>query len=116
MSKPRLKLYTEVDTLLHANTIKTNIQTQLVGKDIFETHSLASGLVSKTGKNVVYGDWRFNTQLDRDFIRNWIKDQIETHPQVKNWVKKARLSWHVCSHDDPIVVDCTTTSYAEFVK
>jgi hypothetical protein len=118
MSKPRFKLYAEVDTMAHANTIKNNIQNQLVGKDIFEEHSLSafddtSGL---SGKILVVAEWRFNNAIDRDAMREWIKDQVQNHPQVKIWVSVAKLSWHRCTHDDATVENCTTTNYAEWNK
>ena len=60
MSKPRINLRLKIDTLAHANTIKTNLQTQLIGKDIFEQHSFDS--VNFIGENLLYLDVRFNKE------------------------------------------------------
>ena len=40
MSKPRVSLRVEIDTLNHAETIRDAISLELVGKDIFENHTL----------------------------------------------------------------------------
>lgn len=118
MSKPRFSLYAEIDTLAHANTIKTNIQTQLVGKDIFETHGF--GIYENDplnpGKIILHAEWRFNNAVDRDTLKDWARDQIENHPQVKNWISKAKLAVHLCSHDDLEVKDCKTMNYIEWSK
>lgn len=115
MSKPRFYLYAEVDTLAHANTIKTSIQNQLAGKDIFETHNL-SAMDDVYGKHFIVADWRFNRGIDRDALKDWAQDQIQNHPQVKVWVTSAKLSWHLCTHDDQSVQDCKTTNYSEWGK
>lgn len=116
MSKPRFKLQAGIDTLAHATTIKTNITAELVGKDIFEEHNFSTGFDSELNQNMIYGEWRFNNQIDRDAIREWIKDQIQNHPVVKTWILNAKLSWHLCTHDDSTIENCKTTIYAEFVK
>lgn len=113
MSKPRISIYLEVDTVAHGQTIKTNIQNQLVGKDIFDTISFDFGIGNETDPNVIWGmaEFRFNSRIDRDSLKTWIKDQVQNHPQVKNWVLKAKITSHLCSHDDAEVKDCTTTEY-----
>jgi len=118
MSKPRISIYLEVDTVAHGQTIKDAIQQRLVGKDIFETHSFDFGVGNESDPNVVWGqaEFRFNSRIDRDDIKTWIKDQIQNHPQVKNWVTSAKISWHRCTHGDPTVEDCKTTNYFEWVR
>ena len=118
MSKPRFSLYAEVDTLAHANTIKTNIQTQLVGKDIFEEHQFLIAEGGTVGESIIriIAEWRFNNAVDRDALKDWAQDQIQSHPQVKNWVSKAKLVWHRCTHDEQIVENCKTTNYVEWSK
>ena len=118
MSKPRFKLYAEVDTLAHANTIKTNVQIQLVGKDIFEQHSFSiiKGDELNSSKIILLADWRFNNSIDRDSLKDWVKDQIQNNPQVKNWVLVSKLSWHICTHDDISIKNCRETFYGEFLK
>jgi len=113
MSKPRISIYLEVDTVAHGQTIKNNIQQQLVGKDIFETHLFDFGVGNMIDPNIVWGnaEFRFNNRIDRDDVKTWIKDQVQNHPQVKNWVNKVKIVTHLCSHDDPEVKDCTTTEY-----
>ena len=113
MSKPRISIYLEVDTVAHGQTIKTNIQNRLAGKDIFEIHDFDSGVGNESDPNAIWGrlECRFNSRIDRDDIRDWIKDQIQNHPQIKNWVLSAQLISHLCTHDDPSVKDCTTTEY-----
>ena len=116
MSKPRFNLYAEIDTLAHAGTIRNAIQSELVGKDLFELHNLSasSGNALNPNKIVVSADFRFNTQVDRDSVIDWIKDQIQNHPQIKTWISAAKLTSHICSHDDEEVKDCKTTNYAEW--
>jgi hypothetical protein len=116
MSKPRFKLVLEVDTVAHANTIKNSIVSELAGKDIFEQHLLRSGQDPETSKIGVVADWRFNTAIDRDAMRDWAEDQIQNNPQVKVWVTSAKLSWHRCTHDDGTTESCDTTGYAEWTK
>ena len=118
MSKPRIKIYLEVDTAAHGQTIRDAIQNRLVGKDIFETHSFDFGRGNENDLNVIWGiaEFRFNNPIDRDDVLNWIKDQVQNAPQVKTWVKKASVTSHLCSHDDLEVKDCRTTNYAEWSK
>lgn len=116
MSKPRFKLYAEVDTLAHAETIRQSLEKRIAGKDIFEQHSLAALIDSETGKNLVIAEWRFNRRVDRDDVRDWIKDQVQNHPQVKNWVTRASVTSHLCSHDDAEVKDCRTTEFVEWTR
>lgn len=113
MSKPRISIYLEVDTVAHGQTIKQAIQDQLVGKDIFETYSFDFGVGNESDPNVIWGsaEFRFNNRINRDSIRDWIKDQVQNHPQVKNWVTKARIISHLCTHDDVEVKPCTETEY-----
>lgn len=118
MSKPRVRIYLEVDTLAHGQTIKTAIQNRLQGKDIFETHSFDFGVGTEEDPNVVWGrlEARFNSRIDRDDILNWIKDQVQNAPQVKNWVTKASIISHLCTHDDENVQSCRETEYLEWTR
>ncbi len=117
MSKPRIKIYCEVDTLAHASTIKNAIQNHIVGKDIFNVENISHSLDNITGIIRVSSDIRFNSRTDRDELVTWIKDQIQTNPQVKTWVLKADVTSHLCTHDDASVQDCKTTEYNfEFSK
>ena len=115
MSKPRVQLSAVVDTQAHADTIISSVRTQLVGKDVFEEHNLVRS-IGDNGELRVDFDFRLNNEIDRDSIKNWIRNQIQTHPQVKKWVQSAKLSWHECSHSDPVVKDCRTTDYFEWSK
>lgn len=116
MSKPRFKVYAEVDTLAHAETIRQNLANRAAGKDIFEEHSLAAFFDGEVGKNVVVAEWRFNNAVDRDDVRDWIKDQVQNHPQVKNWVTRASVTSHLCTHDDAEVKDCRTTQFVDWER
>lgn len=115
MSKPRFKMVLKIDTLAHAATIRNSIVSELAGKDIFEEHGL-SHYTDSDGLVVGIGEWRFNNEIDRDAIKDWIKGQVNDHPVVKNWVSDAKLSWHRCTHDDSQVSDCGTTDYFEWKK
>lgn len=116
MSKPRFKIVAEIDTVAHATTIKNSIIAELAGMDIFETHSLISGNSAEFNKVFLIGEWRFNTQVDRDTLRDWAEDQIQNHPQVKVWTLAARLSWHNCTHDNQTIQNCNATNYSEWIK
>lgn len=118
MSKPRLKIYLEVDTAAHGQTIRDAIQNRLVGKDIFETHSFSFGVGNESDPNVIWGlaEFRFNSRIDRDDVLDWIKDQVQNHPQVKNWVAKATVTSHLCTHDDSEIKNCRTTEFVEWTR
>lgn len=118
MSKPRFQLYAEVDTLAHATTIKTSIQNQLAGKDIFDelNFSVLNSSDNLIGKVLILADWRFNSAVDRDSLKNWAQDQIQNQAQVKVWVQSAKVSWHTCTHDDANVQLCSSTNYFEWNK
>lgn len=118
VSKPRISIYLEVDTAAHGQTIRTAIQNRLAGKDIFETHVFDFGSVNDIGSDAVWGvlECRFNSKIDRDDIKDWLKDQVQNHPQIKNWILKAEIKDHLCSHDDAEVKDCRTTEYFEWSK
>lgn len=115
MSKPRFEMNLTIDTTAHAVTIRNSILNELSGKDIFETFTL-SHYTNPSGLIVGIGDWTFNTDVDRDAIKDWVKDQVENHPQVKNWVSSAALSWHRCTHVDSVVENCKNSNYFEWLK
>ena len=112
--KTRFQVNAVVDTLAHAETIRTNLETQLAGKDIFERHSFE--VSSEGGEISVHADFRFNLRADRDSVRDWIQDQLRDHPIVKTWILSVILSWHDCSHDSELVQDCKTTNYFEWKR
>lgn len=113
--RPRFQLVVTFDTLAHATTVRANLVTQLAGRNIFDTLQFVAR-INIDGVPEVQADWRFNGAADRNSVRDYIQDQVQNHPQVKNWVESARLSWHDCSHDDPTVLNCKTTAYAEFTR
>ena len=111
MSKPRLQLQAVIDTTAHADTIIAAIRAELVGKDFFEEHSLKRGTDIETGEIKLVFDFRFNSEVDRNAIRAWIKDQVKDHPVVKTWVVSVKLTRHTCTHDDVEIKPCTETDY-----
>lgn len=115
MSKPRVALEAIVDTENHANTIISNVSSQLVGKDIFQNHRLTK-FIEINGTVNVFFDCRFNNNVDRDAIKDWVRDQIENHPQVKTWVSLAKVSWHRCTHNNQNFESCLLTNYFEWSK
>lgn len=115
MSKPRFKMVLIIDTMAHAQTIRNSIVSELVGKDIFEQHSLGAS-INENGEIEGVAEWRFNNDVDRDAIRTWLQNQVQNHPQVKNWVSSARLSWHRCTHDEVSPESCKATDYLEWTK
>lgn len=115
MSKPRLQLNAIVDTAAHADTIIVQIRTQLSGKDIFEEHNL-SKFIEENGTINLSFDFRFNSLVDRDDIKAWLKNQVQNHPQVKTWVQSVTVIDHLCSHDDSSILDCNTTEYLEWIR
>lgn len=114
MSKPRIKIIAEVDTLAHAQTIATAIANRVSTTDIFENHGIKAYFDDENQKNMVVAELRFNVRLDRDNVTDWIKDQVKNHPQVKNWVTAVRVESHLCSHDDATVLNCRTTEFVEW--
>lgn len=117
MSKPRFKLVATFDTAAHGLTVMNSLSNQLVGKDVFEQHSLNGFLDQENGNApTLIAEWRFNSAVDRDALKDWARNQIESHPQVKNWTQTARLSWHRCTHNDQTIENCKTTDYFEWVK
>jgi hypothetical protein len=111
MSKSRVMLTSAIDTRAHADTIISSLNTQLVGKDIFETHSLAVG-TDEDGTPILTVDIRFNKEVDRNTIRDWIREQARDNPILKRWFNKATLSTHTCTHDDRVVQSCRETEYS----
>lgn len=112
--KPRFKIQATVDTTAHANTIINSITNSLSGKSVFETHSLS--VIKDEANTLVILDCRFNNQIDMDTVKNFIKNQITNHPQVKNWVSQASASWHECFHDEEVVTNCGQSKYFEWSK
>jgi hypothetical protein len=110
MSKPRIQLEAVIDTEAHADTIIAAITTQLIGKNIFESHNLARD-VNDEGKPFLVFDCRFNSRIDRDDIKTWIRNQVKDHPVVKTWVQSVKLTTHLCTHGDIEVKNCKTTEY-----
>ena len=116
MSKPRIKIIAEVDTLAHAQTIATAIANRVVSTDIFDQHGLVAYFDGLESKNLVVAEFRFNNVIDRNNVLDWIKNQVQNHPQVKTWVNSATVTTHLCSHDDAEVLDCKTTEFMEWVR
>lgn len=112
MSKPRIQLQAVIDTEAHANTIIQAVRDKLVGKDIFEDSNLTlSETDDEPRKSLILFDCRFNSRIDRDDVKTWLKDQVQAHPVVKTWVQSVKLTTHLCTHDDVNVNDCKTTEY-----
>lgn len=104
----------DVDTFTHAETIVSAISNELIGKDVFELHNLIAN--SNAGINFVTLDGRFNNSVDREAIKDYLLDQISSHPVVKTWVTRAVLQTHLCSHDNQDVQDCKTTQWWEWSR
>ncbi len=111
-----MQLSAEIDTFTHAETIVSAISNQLIGKDLFELHSLAVVESNDLATNTVTCDFRFTGDVDRDAVKDYILSQVRDHPQVKTWVLSANLSWHRCTHDDLSVKNCKTTEYFSWSK
>lgn len=105
--KPRLTLTLWVDTQAHADTVVNSVQNQLSGKDIHELHRLDTR-VDLDGSILVQADIRFNGSIDRDAVRDWIRDQL-TNTAARNWVYRVRVLWHLCGHDESPPVSCRET-------
>lgn len=115
MSKPRINFNLKIDTTAHANTLKTNIENRLSGMDFFENEGVK--LSSGESKNILFFEARLNKRIERDELKDWIIDQIQNHPQVKNWILPgSKIVVHFCSHDDLTIKDCKTTEYEEFIR
>lgn len=97
--KERIRIEGVIDTVAHAQTIKDNVVANLAGRDIFEQHELDHYVDPDTGNVWFRAELRFNGSFDRGDFRDWIRDQIETHPQVKTWFLGARITTHQCVHD-----------------
>ena len=104
-----------MDTVAHAQTIRNAVQAELAGKDLFENHNL-NAFVDEEGQVHATFDFSFNSRVDRDTITTWIKDQVSTHPTVKDWVLSAKVVTHLCSHWDEVVRPCTETEYVVWEK
>lgn len=115
MGHPRLKVEATLDTLGHAMTVVSSLTVQLSGKDIFDTLALTA-FRNSMGDPIVSADIRFNSDVDRNTVRTWVRDQLDTHPIVKTWVQQALVSWHQCSHADTAIQNCHTTAYAEWSR
>lgn len=116
MSKPRIQIYLDVDTLIHAETIPDIFNAKLIGKDIFENHYLEAQTDSLSGKPYFRAELRMNKEIERDELWDYMKNKIQIDPIVKNWILGARISRHLCTHDDPSVKNCKKMQYEEFVK
>lgn len=102
-----------MDTLAHARTIRDAITNRIAGKDIFENHGVSSFL-DDYGNVHATADIRFNVDVDRDDIVDWVKNQVQNAPQVKDWVLSAKVQAHLCSHDEANPVNCKTTQFVEW--
>lgn len=115
MSKPRLEFHIQFDTVAHAEAVKTRLQIQLVGKNIFETHYLTTESDEDDQTTpLLRGEIRFNNQIDLDSLRDWTISAISSHTIIRTWVRSARFLWHLCTHDDSTVQHCLDTDFQEF--
>jgi hypothetical protein len=110
MSKPRFSAEVQFDTLVHVEQVKTTIQSQVAGLDIFELHHLRA-TVDEVGNPTLFAEWRFNQLVDRDAFKNWVLNHLRNDPVVKTWVTKFRVEWHRCTHDEVNALACTTTDF-----
>lgn len=116
MSKPRISIIVYFDTLAHANTAKTALENRIAGKDVFDLSAVTAFTDDMDGRHMLRVEGRFNSAVDRDDVLDWIRDQVDNHPQVKTWVTGYQISRHECSHDDPEVKNCRTTGYTEWKR
>src|SRR3990167_4869093 len=110
MSKPRLQLQAVIDTEAHADTIIASIRAELVGKDVFEEHSLQRSKDDHDRVLIIF-DFRFNSEIDRDSVKTCLRDQVRDHLVVKTWVRSVKLTKHQCSHDESTILDCKATDF-----
>jgi len=115
MAKPRINLEAVIDTVAHAQTIRDYVQDQLAGKDIFEQRALKYS-VNGDGQVEFNFDVRFNSEVDRNAVKDWILQQINDHPTVKNWFLRAELSIHRCTHDEAKIQSCDMTDFFLWAK
>ncbi len=110
MSKPCLKFELLFDTAEHRNIIASRLQIELAGKSIYKSEGpfLEDKLADRAA--IYFLIW-LNRLEDRNALRNWVKNKCFDDPSVRNWVPKARISWHLCSHEDAKVLDCQSTDY-----
>ena len=97
--KARVQLWGIIDTVAHAQTVKQAVTDELVGKDIFELHDLDWTVLEDSSVEFTF-DARFNTDLDRNAIVTWIRNQLAEHPTVKTWFLELKVWWHTCDHDN----------------
>lgn len=115
MSKPRFMATLEIDTEAHALKVLSGINSTISGKNIFELHNVKK-FVDEDNKNIVSLDIRFNSEIDRDTIKDFVIGRVKTHPVVKKWVLSMDANIHNCTHNDINVKPCTQTQFIRFVK
>lgn len=105
--KPRLQIWGVIDTLAHGQTVKGAVVAELAGKDIFEQHSLDHEVDPDSGEVTFFLDVRFNTDIDRNTVRDWVQAQVAEHPTVKTWFSFLKVWWHNCPHEEVApTIDC----------
>ena len=110
-----MRVTSVIDTVVHANTIINNLRTELIGKDIFDEISFVRS-TNEFGLPEIFGEWRFNSRIDRDAVVDWIKGQVRDNSVVKTWVQSVEIITHLCTHDDLEVKDCSTTEYIRWLR
>ena len=111
--KPRMSINSIVDTDAHADTLISSIENKLSGKSVFESYSLLKSL-NENDKTQISLEIRFNNSVDRDAVKDWVKDQLQNHPQVKTWVSNAKVVWHNCTNDESSPIPCGQSQYFEW--
>lgn len=103
--KPRLRITFDFDDIASATTVYKQLSNELVGKDVFSLESFVLNESSFTC------DTRFNKSSDRNLLFKFALSRTN-NLAVTGFV----ISRHLCSHDDTVLTNCSTSQYELVLK
>ena len=88
--------------------IKTNVPAKLDGKVWAQEYTLSEGIIFMGTDKYISGHIPFNSQIDRDSIRDAIKTKVQSSG-VKAKILSGLINIHACNHDETgQVMACTS--------
>ena len=111
MPRPRIKIEFRERDAGSTTTFKAAVDTELnKGQGVDRVHNWVRSVDGAVASLVL--DARFNRTLDWDRVKTFVTNN---RLALVAAASGGKISFHQCTHDDPVVQDCKTTSYSEIV-
>lgn len=98
MGNPRIEISVVFDGTFNIGPVISNLTTKLSAYSKFSIDIAPTKLTDSSGDNTLVASIRFNNKADVLDAINWVKAQIKDNVSVKDAIKSALVSRHICNH------------------